>query len=313
MFVKHFNNHFVLENFSRGIMFTGLGTAIITPFNEDYSVDYNSLEKIVVDQLEKNVDALIVLGTTGEAPTISDQERIKITETVVSLTKNKAKVIIGTGNNDTQKVVRYNKLAEDAKADGVLIVNPYYNKGTQASLVEHYKFISERTSLPIILYNVPSRTSMNLFPETICKIYSECKNVVAVKEASGDISQISKLMTIKPEELKVYSGNDDQTLPIMALGASGVISVFSNVFPEQMSLLTKALLGGNFNKARELNNRYLKMMNLLFIETNPMPVKYAVSLRGLCKNILRLPLNCISENSEKILKEEFKKISSEKL
>jgi 4-hydroxy-tetrahydrodipicolinate synthase len=204
--------------------------------------------------------------------------------------------------------VKLNKIAEDLHADGVLIVNPYYNKGTQSSLVDHYKYISERTQLPIILYNVPSRTAMNMQPETILKIHSACHNVVAVKEASGDISQIANLIAMKPEELGVLSGNDDQTLPIMALGGVGVISVFSNPFPLQMVEITNAMLSGNLTKARELNIKYLKMMNLLFVETSPMPVKFACSYLGLCKNTLRLPLKPITENSTILIKKEIEKI-----
>src|SRR3990172_291748 len=192
-------------------MFKGVGTALITPFKQDQSVDIGSLKKIVEHQLKNKIDALIVLGTTGESPVIEYDERRKIISAVVEDAIGKVPVIIGTGTNNTKKVVENNKLAEDLKADGVLIVNPYYNKGTQESLVEHYKFIAERTSLPIILYNVPSRTGMNMLPETVIKIHQKCSNVVAVKEASGNISQIAHLISIKPDSLSVLSGNDDQT------------------------------------------------------------------------------------------------------
>jgi 4-hydroxy-tetrahydrodipicolinate synthase len=289
-------------------MFQGTGTALITPFDEDLNVDYTALRKLVEFQVGKKVDFLVVLGTTGEAPVIDEEEREKIIETVVSKVDGKIPVVIGTGSNDTRKVVKLNKIAEDLKADGVLIVNPYYNKGTQSSLFDHYKYISERTSLPIILYNVPGRTAMNMLPDTIIKIHSACSNVVAVKEACGDISQIANLISRKPTSLSVLSGNDDQTLPIMALGGVGVISVFSNPFPTQMIEITKAMLSGDLTKAKELNNQYLKMMNLLFIETSPMPVKYACSYLGLCKNILRLPLRPITENSADFIKTEIERI-----
>jgi 4-hydroxy-tetrahydrodipicolinate synthase len=290
-------------------MFQGTGTALITPFDEELNVDYKSLKNIVRFQIEKKIDFLVVLGTTGEAPVIDEEERKKIIETVITEANGKVPIVIGTGSNDTRKVVKFNKIAEDLKADGVLIVNPYYNKGTQASLVDHYKYISEKTTLPIILYNVPSRTAMNMQPDTILKIHQACSNVVAVKEACGDISQISNLISMKPDNLTVLSGNDDQTLPIMALGGAGIISVFSNPFPEQMNSITQAMLKGNYAKARELNKKYLKLMNLLFIETSPIPVKFVCSHLGLCKNTLRLPLKPITENSANIILKEINRIN----
>ena len=282
-------------------MFKGVGTALITPFKQDLSVDIDALKKVVQHQLENKVDALIVLGTTGESPVINYDERRKIVTAVVEEATGKVPVIVGTGTNDTKKVVENNKQAEDLKADGLLIVNPYYNKGTQVSLVEHYKFIAERTKLPIILYNVPSRTGMNILPETAIKIHEERPNVVAIKEASGDISQIAHLFSIKPETFSVFSGNDDQTLAIMSLGGDGVISVFSNPYPAQMRQIADAVLRGNLKTAQKFNNKYLSMMNALFTETNPSPVKYVMHRLGFCENVLRLPLLKVSENVEGIL------------
>ncbi len=290
-------------------MFTGTGTALITPFNENLSIDYKSLKLLIEDQIKNGVSAIVILGTTGETPVIDEEERKKLVDESVSIANGRIKIIIGTGTNDTKKVVKYNKIAEEYKADGLLIVNPYYNKSTQAGLVEHYKYISERTSLPIILYNVPSRTAMNMIPETVLKIHDQCKNVIAVKEASGDISQIAKLCAMKPETLTVLSGNDDQTLPIMVLGGKGVISVFSNIYPKEMSELTTALLNNDFVTGLKIHNKFLKMMNLLFIETNPIPVKYLASIKGLCKNILRLPLVKTTSAAEKLLMEEYLKLS----
>ncbi len=289
-------------------MFRGTGTALITPFDEDLNVDYKALRKLVEFQVNNKVDFLVVLGTTGEAPVIDEEERRKIIDTVISEVDGKIPVVIGTGSNDTIKVVKFNKIAEDLNADGVLIVNPYYNKGTQSSLIDHYKYIADRTPLPIILYNVPSRTAMNMYPDTILKIHAVCPNVAAVKEACGDISQIANLISMKPDSLSVLSGNDDQTLPIMSLGGVGVISVFSNPFPLQMTEITRAMLACDLTKAREMNNKYLKMMNLLFIETSPMPVKFICSYLGLCKNTLRLPLRPIAENSANIIKKEIERI-----
>jgi len=282
-------------------MFKGVGTALITPFKEDQSVDIDSLKKILEHQLKNNIDALIVLGTTGESPVIDYEERRKLISTVIEEAKGNIPVIIGTGSNNTKKVTENNKIAEDLKADGLLIVNPYYNKGTQESLLKHYKYISERTSLPIILYNVPSRTGMNILPETAVQIHKNCNNVVAIKEASGDISQIANLIAIKPDSFSVLSGNDDQTLPIMALGGDGVISVFSNPYPSEMKQITDAMLNNDLSTAQNINNKYLGMMNALFIETSPAPVKFVMHELGLCENILRLPLVNATAKAEELL------------
>ena len=292
-------------------MFQGTGTAMITPFDEDMNVDYQSLKKFTRFQVDEGINALIVLGTTGEAPTINEDERKKIIETVVNEVNGKIPVIVGTGTNDTKKVVELNKSAEKLKVDGLLIVNPYYNKGTQQSLIEHYKYISERTDLPILLYNVPSRTGMNILPETAVTISEQCKNVIGIKEASGNISQIGKLFALRKPDFHVYSGNDDQALPVMAYGGSGVVSVFSNVFPKQMTELTGSLLKNDMETARSLNKKYLKFMNALFAETSPTPVKYAVSLLGYCKNLLRLPLTKASPDTEHLIKAEVEKLQVE--
>lgn len=294
-------------------MFKGVGTALLTPFDRELNVDYSAIKRISKHQVNNNIDAIIVLGTTGESPVISIDERKKITETIIEATNHKPEIIVGTGTNDTRKVVELNRIAEELKCDAVLVVNPYYNKGTQESLVEHYKYISERTSLPIILYNVPSRTGMNLLPETIVKIHETCKNVVAVKEASGNISQIAHLISIKPDTLSMYSGNDDQTLPIMALGGIGIISVFSNAYPAELKSITNAIFRNDLVLAQELNNKYLSMMNAIFIETSPSPLKYVMNKLGLCENILRLPLAPVLKKTEALLDREIEKISSVKL
>jgi 4-hydroxy-tetrahydrodipicolinate synthase len=288
-------------------MFYGLGTALITPFDENYNVDYEALRKITRFQVDSKVDAVIVLGTTGESPVINVSEREKIVATVMEEAQGKTKILVGTGTNDTLDVVEMNKIAEKQKVDGVLIVNPYYNKGTQESLLAHYKYISERTPLPILLYNVPTRTGMNILPETAVKIFEQCENVKGIKEASGNISQIAHLFSIKPDSFLVYSGNDDQTLAIIALGGVGEISVFSNAFPAQKKIFVDAAIKGDYKTARELSNKYMRMMNILFIETSPSPIKYVMNELGYCKNILRLPLTPILEKNEKILRDELKK------
>ena len=289
-------------------MFKGTGTALITPFNEDLSVDYASLRDIVKQQLKGGVDALIVLGTTGESPVINDEERKKIVSTVQEEVNGKIPVILGTGTNNTMHVVELNRMAEELSADGLLIVNPYYNKGTQKSLVEHYSYISERTTLPIILYNVPSRTGMNILPSTAIEIFEKCRNVVAIKEASGNISQIAELIAQKPPDFRVLSGNDDQTLPIMALGGEGVVSVFSNPYPQLMKRLTDALINYKMEEAVKLNSKFNDLMNKLFIEASPAPVKYVMSRLGLCKNVLRMPLSRLTDKNVPVLDEAIKNL-----
>ena len=290
-------------------MFSGVGTALITPLKNDLSVDFHSLKKIVEHQLKNNIDALIVLGTTGEAPVFDSEEKRKIISAVLEEATGKVPIIVGTGSNNTKKVVENNRLAEDLKADGVLIVNPYYNKGTQESLVEHYKYIADKTHLPIILYNVPSRTGMNMLPETVVKIHEACPNVIAVKEASGNISQIAHLISIKPDSLSVLSGNDDQTLPIMALGGKGVISVFSNPYPAEMKKIADAVLNNDLTSAQKYNNSYLSMMKALFIEASPSPVKYVMHKLGMCENVVRLPLAKVTPKPEERLDSEMNLIS----
>ena len=290
-------------------MFKGAGTAIITPFDKEQKVDYAALKKVTKHQIDNKIDAIIILGTTGEAPVVEADERKKITETIMTEAAGKCKIIIGTGGNNTKKVAELNKSADEFKPDGLLIANPYYNKGTQDSLVEHYKYISERTSTSIMLYNVPSRTGMNLLPETAVKIHDTCKNVVAIKEASGSISQIAHLCSIKPDTLRVLSGNDDQTLPILAVGGDGVISVFTNAFPAQMKKLTDAFFAGKISEAQKYNNMYLEMMNALFFETSPGPLKYIMNKMGLCENVFRLPLAPVSKKTESRLDEVFERFS----
>lgn len=286
-------------------MFEGVGTALATPFNEDLSIDYEAYKKLIRTQIEGGIDYIVVLGTTGESPVIDDYEREKLIETAQETAEGKLKIVIGTGSNDTNKVVKLNAIAEKYKSDAVLIVNPYYNKGTQSSLVQHYKYISERTSLPIILYNVPSRTGMNLLPETAITINESCKNVVAIKEASGNISQIAQLLAMKQSSFEVISGNDDQTIPIMALGGIGVISVYSNAFPKELKEITTAMQKNDLHGAQVLNQKYLRMMNLLFEETSPSPLKFVLSKLGICKNILRMPLAPVSKQTENLLLKEL--------
>ncbi|MDD4028204.1 MAG: 4-hydroxy-tetrahydrodipicolinate synthase [Caldisericia bacterium] len=279
-------------------LFNGVGTAVITPFLEDYSIDYSSFGRLLEQQRSSQMDACILLGTTGECPVISGEERKNLILFTKEHLKGEMPIILGTGSNNPSHVVALNKQAEELGVDGLLIVNPYYNKSTQKGLVEYYSYIAGETTLPIILYNVPSRTGMNVLPETIIELHQKAPSIVAVKEASSDISQINWLLSQKPPSLDVYSGNDDQTLPILSIGGKGVISVASNVIPSEMKSLTKAFFEGDLHTAQSINNRLLPFMKSLFLETNPSPVKFANSALGRCKNILRRPLIPIQKCTE---------------
>ncbi len=282
-------------------MFKGVGTALITPFSEDGKVDADALVKLIHFQTESGADALVVLGTTGEAPAISGEERRKIIEIALRETGHRIPVIIGTGTNCLDTVLHYNQMAEELGVDGVLIVTPYYNKGTQESIFQFYKYIAGRTKLPVILYNVPTRTGFNLLPETAFRIFQACPNVTGIKEANADFGQVTRLLADRPDGMLVYSGNDDITLPFMALGAEGVISVASNIIPAEMKSLTSRMLVNDLKGAREIQNRWLDFFSAMFIEVNPAPVKYAASRLGLCRNVLRLPLIPISEKNARNL------------
>ena len=284
-------------------MFKGTGTAIITPFEKDGQIDYPALERIVGHQLQNDIDSLIVLGTTGEAPAIEEEEKEKMVPAIIEQVDGQVPIILGTGSNNARHVLQNNHKAEEWGADGLLIVTPYYNKGTQATLYKYFSYLAGNTDLPIILYNVPSRTGVNLEPDTVIQLGQNHDNIVAVKEASGDISQIATIIANKPADFKVFSGNDDQALPLMALGGDGLISVASNIIPNQMVDLTHNLLDNDLESARKINNHYMNLMQDLFLETNPIPVKYAASQMGLCHNTLRLPLDSMSsENAGRLQK-----------
>ncbi|HOO32566.1 MAG TPA: 4-hydroxy-tetrahydrodipicolinate synthase [Thermotogota bacterium] len=292
-------------------MFRGTGTAIITPMkriDKSIEVDYEALGRFCEFQIENNTDAIIVLGTTGEAPVFCEDERDRIIRTVVETVNGRVPVIAGTGTNNTEKCIDWSLKAEKLGADGLLIVTPYYNKSSQEGLYRHFRTIDEHTGLPSILYNVPSRTGMNLLPETAIRIYKNSRHVCGIKEASGNISQIAELSSLKPEGLMLYSGNDDQVIPLISLGGDGVVSVFSNVFPKEMHELTRYALNGDFEAARGIQNRYLKFIGLLFKDVNPIPVKYAVSQLGWCENLLRLPLIEASEDLQRLIGKELERL-----
>jgi 4-hydroxy-tetrahydrodipicolinate synthase len=288
-------------------MFKGVGTALITPFKDDGGIDYEKYEALLEFQIQNDIDALIVLGTTGESPTITIEERRKLTKLAVKKAGGNIPVVVGTGSNDTEKVVELNKIAEEDGADGLLIVTPYYNKTNQRGLIENYKYIAEKTELPIILYNVPSRTGVNILPETAEEL-SKIENITAIKEASGDMSQVLETIKLCSLNMKILSGNDDQSLPLMLSGGDGVISVFSNIAPKVMKKITNNIFENNYQKARDIFYKYLELMNLMFIDVNPIPIKFAMSKIGLSNNNFRRPLIKLSKDKEELILKEMRKL-----
>ena len=289
-------------------IFSGCGTALITPFDcETGRLDLLFFERLIRFQIQGGADALIVAGTTGESPVLTAEEKARLFETAVNAAGRKVPVIAGTGSNDTGAAVRNSNEAEKKGVDGLLIVTPFYNKCTQEGLVRHYTYIADRVSAPIIVYNVPSRTVVSILPETY-KALAEHKNIVAVKEANGDISSVAKTRALCGQSLDIYSGNDDQTAAIMALGGKGVISVASNVIPGEMHGLTQAALKGDCERAAAIQREYQRLMNLLFCEVNPIPVKAAAEMMFARKLPLRLPLTELTAQNREKLKNEMKSL-----
>lgn len=289
------------------IIFKGCGTALATPFN-DSGVNFEVFEEMIEEQISNGVDALIVCGTTGESSTMAEKEKKDTIKFVVDIVRKRIPVIAGTGSNNTMQAIAMTKYAEEIGADGSLIVTPYYNKTTQAGLVEHYKEIAKSTSLPIIVYNVPSRTGVNILPETFLEL-SKIENIVAVKEASGNISQVAKIKELCKDNLEIYSGNDDQIIPILSLGGIGVISVLSNIMPKFTHEMCINYLNGNTRKALDMQLKSLSLINNLFSEVNPIPVKYALKLMGFDFGKPRLPLVELSDKNKSIIEKEMKKLN----
>ncbi len=281
------------------IIFKGCGTAIVTPFNES-GVDFETFDKLIEFQIEEGVDALIVCGTTGEASTMTEQERKETIEFAVKKANGRIPIIAGTGGNCTANVIAFTKWAESIGVDGALIVTPYYNKTTQDGLVAHYKTIAESTTLPIILYSVPSRTGVNITPKT-CLELSKIENIVAIKEASGNLSQIAEIANLCRDNLNIYSGNDDQITPILSVGGIGVISVLSNIEPRYTHEIVYNFLNGNIAKSIEAQIKAIPLIKGLFCEVNPIPVKHALKLYGFDVGLPRLPLIELSENGKETL------------
>lgn len=289
------------------VIFKGAAVALVTPMNEDGSVNYNKLKELVDQQIEGGTDAIVACGTTGEAATLDLDEHIEVIRKTVEFAAGRVPVIAGAGSNDTAFAIKTVELAEEVGVDGFLVVTPYYNKTSQAGLIAHFTKIAEATSLPIILYNVPSRTGVNIKPETY-KELSKIENIVATKEASGDISAVAKIAHLCGDDLMIYSGNDDQIVPIMSLGGIGVISVLSNVCPKETHDICQYALDGNFKAAAELQVKYLPLIDALFSDVNPIPVKEAFNIMGYEVGECRLPLIKMSDSAHKALKAEMAKV-----
>jgi len=271
-------------------MFTGCGTALVTPFRQDLSLDEEALRRLVRRQIDAGINFLVPCGTTGESPTLTGAEQRRLVEiTLEEARPRKVPVVAGAGGNNTQHVIEMARAFEALGADGILSVAPYYNKPTQDGLYQHYKAIAGAISLPIILYNIPGRTGVNIEPATIARL-AQIDNIVGVKEASGNISQMAVVLDLVPSNFLVLSGDDAITLPLMALGGKGLISVSSNEIPAEMTRLVQLALANDFASAREIHRRYMKLLEVNFIETNPGPVKAALALMGLLEPVFRLPL-----------------------
>lgn len=286
------------------ILFKGVGSAVPTPFDEN-GVNISEFRKFLQFQIDNNVDALIVCGTTGESSTMTRDEKIIAINCALEVANEKIPVIVGTGSNNTREAIEMSKIAERIGANGILVVTPYYNKTTQRGLIAHYKSIAESVSLPIILYNVPSRTGVNIEPKT-CFELSKVDNIVAIKEASGNISQVAQISNLCGDNLYIYSGNDDQIVPICSLGGIGVISVLSNIKPKFVHDMVYDFLDGNIDKARKMQLNILPLINSLFSEVNPIPVKYALNELGFNFSVPRLPLVEFSDTNKKVLRQYLK-------
>lgn len=282
-------------------MFTGSMVALVTPFKEG-KVDWEGLEALVDFHLRNGTHGIVPCGTTGESATLSHEEHDGVIAAVIKAVKKKVPVIAGTGSNSTAEAIRLTREAEKAGADGALLISPYYNRPMQEGIYQHYKKVAESVGIPLIVYNIPGRTGSKIEPETLARL-SEIKNVAGVKEATGSVDQAIDVLRLCGDRLAVYSGEDSLTFSLMALGGKGVISTVANTAPKQMSELAEACLHGNWDKGRELQFKLIPLIRALFIETNPIPVKTALSLMGKCRGDLRLPLTPMSEPSLKKLKQ----------
>ena len=286
-------------------IFEGAGVALITPMNEDGSVNYIKLEEILEEQIAGGTDCIIACGTTGEASTLTVEEHLDVIKRTIEIVNKRIPVIAGTGSNSTETAVEFSREAQEYGADGVLVVSPYYNKATQKGLIQHFSAIANAIDIPVVLYNIPGRTGVNIEPETIAYLVNNVPNIVGVKEASGNFSNAIKTLRLCPE-IDMYSGNDDQVVPLMSIGAKGVISVLSNVAPRQTHDMCQAALDGDFVKARKMQIEALDVVENLFTEVNPIPVKAAMNLQGKNVGPLRLPLTQMEKAHEDALAKAMK-------
>ena len=288
-------------------LFRGAGVALVTPFHEDGSVNYEKLAELVEEQIAGGTDAIVACGTTGEAATMSEEEHMDVIRFIIKAVNHRIPVIAGTGSNCTATAIDLSKQAEEAGAEGVLLVTPYYNKATQGGLIQHYEAVAGAISLPCILYNVPSRTGVTIQPETMAYLYQHVENIVGVKDATGNISMITKLMSLVDENFLLYSGDDDQIVPLLSVGGSGVISVLSNVAPHETHEICRKWFDGDIKGAREAQFKAYPLIKALFAEVNPIPVKAALNLMGKNVGSLRLPLTEATDSTKALLKDEMTK------
>lgn len=284
-------------------IFTGAAVALITPMHEDGSINYEEMERIVNDQINHGTDAIVICGTTGEASTMTHEEHIETIKACVEMTKKRVPVIAGSGSNCTDTAIFLSREAQKAGADGLLVVSPYYNKATQKGLKQHFTAVAGSVDIPIILYNIQGRTGVNIQPKTIAELAKEVDNIVAVKEASGDLSQIATLMAMTQGDLDVYSGNDDQIVPITALGGKGVISVLSHVVPQDTHDIVAKMMAGDVKGSSELQLKYIPVIHALFSEVNPIPVKAAMNMLGYNVGSLRMPLTEMEDENKAVLRQ----------
>lgn len=285
-------------------IFKGAGVAITTPFLTNGEVDYDTFRDQIEYQIQNGTDAIIVCGTTGEASCLSHEEHLDCIKFCVEVVNKRIPVIAGTGSNCTETAIYLSTEAEKYGVDGLLVVTPYYNKATQKGLIEHYTMVANSVKLPIIMYNVPSRTGCNILPETAAKLCKNVPNIVGIKEASGDISQVAKVALLCGDDIDIYSGNDDQIIPILALGGKGVISVLSNIAPKQTHDICQAFFDGDTAKAAKLQIEAIPLVGALFCEVNPIPVKKAIELQGRDTGVVRRPLTEMEpQNAERLKKE----------
>ncbi len=292
-------------------VFTGAGVAIVTPFHEDYSINFEAFAELIEYQIANSTDAIIVMGTTGESATTTIEEHIEAIRFCVKTVNGRVPVVAGTGSNSTDTAVYLSVEAQKCGADGLLVVSPYYNKATQNGLYHHYKTIAAAVKLPIILYNVPSRTGCNILPETVVRLCRDVENIVGVKEASGNIAQIVKLFALADGVADVYSGNDDQIVPILSLGGKGVISVLSNVAPKQTHDICQLYFDGKLKESAALQLKAIPLVDALFCEVNPIPVKKGVTLMGIAAGPVRMPLSEIEPAHEEKLRKAMKDFGCE--